>query len=242
MALNKGFVICYIPVCLFSGIGVTFGFFEVGEEILAVFFPLAMLSQYIFGPALFLLSLFIVLIILLQRGRGGGLTGALGGAGGASAFGVKAGDIFTRITAISVLLWIVLCALTTFWYLPDTLDIASDPASVSIKKSSASGMGGIGFGDPIPSETVPSETVPSENKTENSTPATETSVPTTSPVAPIDLPPAATLPAATTESAVKPVPTELPPAAPVTETPVDLPKSPAADPAADAPKSTEPKL
>ena len=59
-------------------------FLDVGEEISAVFFPLAMLSQYVFGPALFLLSLFIVLIILLQRGRGGGLTGALGGAGGAS--------------------------------------------------------------------------------------------------------------------------------------------------------------
>ncbi len=201
-----------------------------------MFFPLAMLSQYIFGPALFLISLFIVLIILLQRGRGGGLTGALGGAGGASAFGVKAGDIFTRITAISVLLWIVLCALTTFWYLPDTLNIASDPASLS-KKSSAGGMGGMGS-----SETIPSETVPAENKTENSTPAIETAVPSTSPVAPIDLPPAATLPRATTESAVKPVPTELPPAAPVTETPVDLPKSPAAEPAADPPKSTEPKL
>ena len=216
-------------------------FSNVGEEILAVFFPLAMLSQYIFGPALFLLSLFIVLIILLQRGRGGGLTGALGGAGGASAFGVKAGDVFTRITAISVLLWIVLCALTTFWYLPVTLNIASDPASIS-KKSSAGGMGGMGSSETIPTNTIGSETAPSENRTENSTPAIETAAPTTSPVAPIELPPAANLPAETTESAVKPVPTELPPAAPVTETPVDLPKSPAAVPAADAPKSTEPKL
>ena len=107
-----------------------------------MFFPLAMLSQYIFGPALFLISLFIVLIILLQRGRGGGLTGALGGAGGASAFGVKAGDIFTRITAVSVLLWIVLCALTCYWYLPEKLDIATTPSTTSGEKSS--GMGGIG--------------------------------------------------------------------------------------------------
>jgi preprotein translocase subunit SecG len=106
-----------------------------------VFFPLAMLSQYVFGPALFLLSLFIVLIILLQRGRGGGLTGALGGAGGASAFGVKAGDIFTRITAVSVLLWIILCALTTWWYLPPKLDIQSDPRGMGAGGSGASELG-----------------------------------------------------------------------------------------------------
>ena len=109
-----------------------------------MFFPLAMLSQYVFGPALFLISLFIVLIILLQRGRGGGLTGALGGAGGASAFGVKAGDIFTRITAVSVLLWIILCALTTWWYLPPKLDIQSDPGSISPSR----GMGAGGSGAP----------------------------------------------------------------------------------------------
>jgi preprotein translocase subunit SecG len=109
-----------------------------------VFFPLAMLSQYVFGPALFVISLFIVLIILLQRGRGGGLTGALGGAGGTSAFGVKAGDIFTRITAISVLLWIILCALTTWWYLPPKLDIQSDPDSISPPR----GMGAGGSGAP----------------------------------------------------------------------------------------------
>ena len=174
-----------------------------------------------------------MLIILLQRGRGGGLTGALGGAGGASAFGVKAGDIFTRITAVSVLLWIVLCALTTFWYLPDSLDIASDPAALSLKKSNAGGMGAKDSSEPMPSESAPSETVPSDIKTENSTPATETTVPSTSPVAPIDLPTAANLPA---ETAVKTVPIDLPPA-PVAETPVDSPKPPSAD----IPNSTEPK-
>ncbi len=121
-----------------------------------MFFPLAMLSQYIFGPALFLISLFIVLIILLQRGRGGGLTGALGGAGGASAFGVKAGDIFTRITAVSVLIWIVLCALTCFWYLPSKLDIAASDTDLR-KVNSGADTGGLetrGLGD-LDSKTTP---------------------------------------------------------------------------------------
>ena len=47
--------------------------------------------------------------MLVQRGRGGGLAGALGGMGGSSAFGAKAGDVFTKITAIAAMCWILLC-------------------------------------------------------------------------------------------------------------------------------------
>ena len=39
-------------------------------------------------------SLFLIALVLIQRGRGGGLAGAFGGAGGQSAFGTKAGDVF----------------------------------------------------------------------------------------------------------------------------------------------------
>src|SRR3954470_3547638 len=56
-------------------------------------------------------GLFLIGLILLQRGRGGGLTGALGGLGGQSAFGTKAGDVFTRITVGVAVFWVVLnCA------------------------------------------------------------------------------------------------------------------------------------
>ncbi|HVX14715.1 MAG TPA: preprotein translocase subunit SecG [Pirellulales bacterium] len=57
---------------------------------------------------MFLTSLFLIVLILLQRGRGGGLAGALGGMGGQSAFGSKAGDVFTRITSGVAIVWIVL--------------------------------------------------------------------------------------------------------------------------------------
>ena len=100
--------------------------------------PLGVLSQYIFGTLLFTLSFLIIAIILLQRGRGGGLTGALGGLGGQSAFGVKAGDIFTRITAILVLLWITASATATWWYKETSLDIKAD---ASAKTNVSSGMG-----------------------------------------------------------------------------------------------------
>lgn len=50
--------------------------------------------------ALFLLiCLFMTLLILIQKGRGGGLAGAFGGAGGNTAFGAKTGDVLTWTTA-----------------------------------------------------------------------------------------------------------------------------------------------
>jgi preprotein translocase subunit SecG len=53
----------------------------------------------------------LIFIILLQRGRGGGLAGALGGAGGQSAFGTKAGDVFTRVTIGVVVVWVLLACI-----------------------------------------------------------------------------------------------------------------------------------
>ena len=67
---------------------------------------------------LFSTSLFLMLLVLVQRGKGGGLTGALGGMGGQSAFGSKAGDAFTKITIITAAIWIGLCMVTIAWFNP----------------------------------------------------------------------------------------------------------------------------
>jgi preprotein translocase subunit SecG len=56
-------------------------------------------------------ALFLILLVLVQRGRGGGLAGALGGMGGQSAFGTKAGDTFTRVTIVAATIWILLALL-----------------------------------------------------------------------------------------------------------------------------------
>jgi preprotein translocase subunit SecG len=76
----------------------------------AVLFAASFL-QYVFGILMFLTAVFLILLVLVQRGRGGGLTGALGGMGGQSAFGAKAGDVFTRVTMITATVWILLCIL-----------------------------------------------------------------------------------------------------------------------------------
>lgn len=55
-----------------------------------------------------ILALFLMLVVLIQRGKGGGLSGAFGGAGGSSAFGSRAGDAFTRITITIAAIWVLL--------------------------------------------------------------------------------------------------------------------------------------
>jgi preprotein translocase subunit SecG len=53
-------------------------------------------------------GLLLIPLILIQRGKGGGLAGAFGGVGGSSAFGSRAGDLFTRITIGVAAVWIIL--------------------------------------------------------------------------------------------------------------------------------------
>lgn len=73
------------------------------------FFVIASILRGIYCLALFLTALFLILLVLIQRGRGGGLAGAFGGMGGQSAFGAKAGDTFTKITIVVATFWIILC-------------------------------------------------------------------------------------------------------------------------------------
>lgn len=88
--------------------------------------PLAFIFQPVFADIglsllqllLFFVSLWLIFLILIQRGKGGGLTAAFGGGGGDSAFGAKAGDAFTKITIVTALVWITLCMVTIARYNP----------------------------------------------------------------------------------------------------------------------------
>lgn len=62
---------------------------------------------YILNGVLILLSLIMMFIVLIQRGKGGGLAGAFGGPGGSSAFGSRAGDAFTKITLYLAAIWVL---------------------------------------------------------------------------------------------------------------------------------------
>jgi preprotein translocase subunit SecG len=61
-----------------------------------------------FNVVIVILTVFLIGIILIQRGKGGGLAGAFGGVGGSSAFGTRAGDVFTKVTVGVAIAWILL--------------------------------------------------------------------------------------------------------------------------------------
>ncbi len=58
--------------------------------------------------ALIFVAIILILLILIQKGRGGGLSSAFGGSGGTTAFGAKTGDVLTWATAIIFGVFIVL--------------------------------------------------------------------------------------------------------------------------------------
>jgi preprotein translocase subunit SecG len=55
---------------------------------------------YITVSAFCFVCLFLILLVLIQKGRGGGLASAFGGSGGSTAFGTKTGDVLTWTTSI----------------------------------------------------------------------------------------------------------------------------------------------
>lgn len=53
-------------------------------------------------------GLLLMLLVLIQRGKGGGLAGAFGGVGGSSPFGSRAADAFVKVTLYMAAVWILL--------------------------------------------------------------------------------------------------------------------------------------
>jgi len=87
-------------------------------------------------------ALLIILVVLVQEGKGGGLGGALGGAG-AETFGVRAGGV-NRVTFY---LFGVFClsALSLHWFASD----ANDGSALEFPAGIEGGLeGGAGAGDP----------------------------------------------------------------------------------------------
>lgn len=69
------------------------------------------------GIVFIVVCLLLIMVVLLQKGRGGGLGAAFGGAG-SSAFGTRTGDVFTWITIVLTALFLLLAIGATFVYRP----------------------------------------------------------------------------------------------------------------------------
>ena len=186
-----------------------------------------MFVRFMLGFMLVATSIFLILLVLIQRGRGGGLAGALGGMGGQSAFGTKAGDLFTKITIGVATFWILLCILSI-----NVLGTQQSLFSNNLGGSAPVAIEGLGTTEAVP-------------ETNQAAPPAETTKP--SAIDPADSEPAADksgqgIPgddAAATESSPPVTPSAEPTettsnAAPTSEGP------PSAEPTSDASENTKP--
>ncbi|MFT7516930.1 MAG: preprotein translocase subunit SecG [Myxococcota bacterium] len=73
--------------------------------------------QFLLYTLFFISALLLILVILVQEGKGGGLGGALGGAG-SETFGVRAGGV-SKVTFIIFLVF-VLSAMSLHWTSEDS--------------------------------------------------------------------------------------------------------------------------
>jgi len=79
----------------------------------------------IFLGALFIVTcILLIVVVLLQKGRGGGLGAVFGGAA-SSAFGARTGDVFTWVTIVLTALFLVLAVGAIFAFRPEMLKVAA---------------------------------------------------------------------------------------------------------------------
>ncbi len=110
---------------------------------------------YLFLFLLLLLAFFLIVLVLIQRGKGGGLSGAFGGMGGQSAFGTKAGDLFTRITIGVAAVWILVCIISVKY-----IGAAGDRMQLNVTPPPAGGAGEVPGGSIQPAEEAPTGEAP----------------------------------------------------------------------------------
>lgn len=139
----------------------------------------------ILSSLLVLTSLFLICLVLIQRGKGGGLAGAFGGVGGSSAFGTKAGDVFTKVTMCVAGFWYFLCMVLVIIAnrgAESAWDNGNAPASTKVSKDISVKVGDKASKDA--STTTPPPVVP----VPSTTPAPASKAPSSSPAAPTDIP------------------------------------------------------
>ncbi len=76
---------------------------------------------YVLATAFVLVAVLLIGLVLLQKNRGSGLSGAFGGVGGHSAFGTKTGDFLTWVTVGLVVVFLSLAIAGNFLFDPSSI-------------------------------------------------------------------------------------------------------------------------
>ncbi len=89
--------------------------------------------------AVIVTSLLLIGLVLLQKNRGSGLSGAFGGVGGHSAFGTKTGDVLTWITVGLAALFLVLNVAGNYAFREVDVSAANGSANAEQRTSETAG-------------------------------------------------------------------------------------------------------
>jgi preprotein translocase subunit SecG len=92
---------------------------------------IASVAATITSIALILVSVLLIGLVLLQKNRGSGLSGAFGGVGGHSAFGTRTGDVMTWITVGLATVFLLLAIVNNYFFHPDAMAGGTSPAATA---------------------------------------------------------------------------------------------------------------
>jgi preprotein translocase subunit SecG len=105
-------------------------------------------------------SILLILIVLIQKGRGGGLSGALGGAMAGGVFGSKTGDFLTWATIVMAGVFLLIAVMLARFYRPSVSEYGATPTtSQPVSAPAATG------------QTAPIDTATGTGNTETSKPS-----------------------------------------------------------------------
>jgi preprotein translocase subunit SecG len=76
-----------------------------------------------------LAALILVLLVLIQKGRGGGLSSTFGGLSN-SLLGTKTGDFLTWVTISVVALWLLLSVVAAKWFRPEASELLQNQRQI----------------------------------------------------------------------------------------------------------------
>jgi len=76
----------------------------------------------------------LVLVILIQKGRGGGLSAAFGGGMASGILGSKTGDFLTWVTIVAVGVFLMLAVVMAKFYKPTLTDFGEGPGQRPVRQ------------------------------------------------------------------------------------------------------------
>jgi preprotein translocase subunit SecG len=134
-------------------------FFEASNMTVLPLLAVGLLMKFV-AVVFVLVCLVLILVVLMQKGRGGGLSGAFGGGMASGLLGSKTGDFLTWVTIVLVTVFLFLAVLMARFYRPSTTYGHTAPATTRQPQPMRPSTGQTAT-PPAPASEQPASTAPS---------------------------------------------------------------------------------